>query len=178
MSSNLRISSCFAEQTVRSQVCIYCHFTPTPNVWDTIPQNIYFVKFNSNVFFRSCVRVFITYKLQWVFVYLRVSEYICECVFVFTQAQRRSPQQMKSKMTGQHCSLSEHERERVCKILICSYLGYGGVVSLSLGSRRLMEESCYGKRIESKPLWQLPVAKRLEKLSLARSFSLIWGILV
>lgn len=102
----------------------------------------------------------------------RVWTYLWVCLCLLrSDGTAMSPQQMRSEMTGQHCSLSEHERERVCKILICSYLGYGGVVSLSLGSRGLMEESCCSKRHESKRLWQLPVAKGVLKLSLARSFS-------
>ncbi len=102
----------------------------------------------------------------------RVWTYLWVCLCLLrSDGTAMSPQQMRSEMTGQHCSLSEHERERVCKILICSYLGYGGVVSLSLGSRGLMEESCCSKRHESKRLWQLPVAKRVLKLTLARSLA-------
>lgn len=126
------------------------------------------------MFLRFCVCFSMMHVLRIMKDCASVSERIWECVclcLLRSDGTAMSPQQMRSEMTGQHCSLSEHERERVCKILICSYLGYGGVVSLSLGSRGLMEESCCSKRHESKRLWQLLVAKRVLKLSLARSFS-------
>lgn len=111
MPRNLNNSPCYAERVVTG-VHVLLFYT---NTMKYNPRKYLFGLLRQMPFLDCICECFSRVnRNECLCTYLSVSEYICECVFVFTQAQRRSPPQMKSKMTGQHCSLSEHERAREC----------------------------------------------------------------